>query len=215
MSEPRYSREEVDLILGRAIERERGGDELSRDQLIGVASEIGVSAESIDNAIGEIVLERRKREELVLARRNAWRGFVAHLIPYLGVNSLLAIINYLTTSFPWVLFPMLGWGIGLVSHLAAVAMPDPERVERRLERQRDRERRRQLKRQIRAGAKELEVAVGQGFATLLQAAAERVQKTPAQHSGAPQRQRVADAARGASEHEPPHDESSEERRTRR
>jgi hypothetical protein len=174
MTEQRYSREEVDAILGRAVERERGTDDLSREQLVAIAQEIGVSPESIDRAIGEIVVERSEREELVLLRRKAWRGFVAHLIPYVGVNGLLVILNLLTTRFPWAMFPLLGWGIGLLSHLWAVAAPNPELLPRRLQREHERERRRQIKRQVKAGAKELEVAVGQGVAALLHAAANRV-----------------------------------------
>lgn len=176
MPEQRYSREDVDSILGRALERERSADDLDRDQLIAVAREIGVSAESIDRAIEEVVVERQKREELALLRRQAWRGFVGHLIPYLCVNALLVVLNVLTTRFPWALFPMLGWGIGLMSHLLAVAMPNPERLARRLRRERERQTRRQLKRHVKTSAKELEVAVGQGVAALLQAAANRVQQ---------------------------------------
>lgn len=173
----RYSREEVDAILGRAVERQRNTDDLSREQLHAVAKEIGVSKEAIDRAIDEIAVERRERDELVVLRQKAWRGFIGHLIPYLCVNGLLVVINYFTTHFPWALFPILGWGIGLFSHLLAVAMPSRERLERQLQRTKDREQRQLLKRQLKAGAKELEVAVGQGVAALLQAAANRVQQS--------------------------------------
>jgi signal transduction histidine kinase len=47
-------------------------------------------------------------------------GFYAHLVSYLGVISLLAFINMLTTWFPWFLFPALGWGTGLFAHYMAV-----------------------------------------------------------------------------------------------
>ncbi len=178
MTERRYSREEVDAILGRAVERERTSDELSREQLVAIAQEVGVSATSIDRAITEITSERKDIEELARLRQNAWRGFVAHLIPYLCVNTLLVLLNFLTTRFPWALFPILGWGIGLFSHLLAVAMPNRERLERQLQRERDRkqerERRRLAKRRVDASAKELEVAFTQGAAALLQAAANRI-----------------------------------------
>jgi hypothetical protein len=29
---------------------------------------------------------------------------------------MFAIFNFLTTSFPWAIFPALGWGIGLLFH---------------------------------------------------------------------------------------------------
>lgn len=178
----RYTREEADAILGRAIERDRSNSDLSREQLVAVAREVGVSAESVDKAIEEIVIERKGREELTQLRRHAWQGFAYHLIPFVGVSTLLIILNLATTSFPWAMFPIMGWGIGLLSHLMAVAFPNPERLQRRLERRRERERRRQYRKQVRAGAKDLEVAVGQGVAALLHAAADRVNRgtAPAQ-----------------------------------
>lgn len=48
------------------------------------------------------------------------RGFLFHLVPYLAVNGMLVYLNIFSTSFPWAMFPILGWGIGLVSHYLAV-----------------------------------------------------------------------------------------------
>lgn len=178
MTERRYSRDEVDAILGRAVERERTADDLSQEQLVAVAAEVGVSASSIERAINEIASERRDSDALAQLRRDAWRGFFAHLIPYLCVNGLLVLLNLLTTQFPWAIFPILGWGIGIFSHLLAVAMPNRERLERRLERKRERERERarrlEAKRRVDASAKQLEVAFTDGAAALLQAAAQRI-----------------------------------------
>lgn len=44
------------------------------------------------------------------------RSFYGNLMAYAMVIPLLGLLNYNTTSFPWVLFPALGWGIGLVGH---------------------------------------------------------------------------------------------------
>lgn len=65
-------------------------------------------------------------------------GFRVHLRSYLIVNAGLWLIYLLTNVsalaggtnrffFPWPLFPMLGWGIGLVSHYMAVYRPQNER----------------------------------------------------------------------------------------
>jgi hypothetical protein len=178
MAERRYSREEVDAILGRAVERERSADDLTHEQLVAIAQEVGVSTAAIERAITEVTSERLDRDELAQLRHQAWRGFFAHLIPYLCVNGLLVLLNYLTTRFPWAMFPILGWGIGLFSHLFAVAVPNRERLERRLGRQRERKRERELrlqaKRRIDASAKELEAAFTEGAAALLKAAANRI-----------------------------------------
>lgn len=49
-------------------------------------------------------------------RIGAIKSFYMNLLLYCMVIPCLAILNYNTTDFPWVLFPMLGWGFGLLAH---------------------------------------------------------------------------------------------------
>ena len=42
--------------------------------------------------------------------------FYGNLLAYCLVIPALALVNYNTTHFPWVLFPMAGWGFGLLMH---------------------------------------------------------------------------------------------------
>lgn len=60
----------------------------------------------------------RKAARRVQARME----FYSHLITYLAVNALLVGIYLFTMAggYPWFIWPLLGWGIGLVSHLFAV-----------------------------------------------------------------------------------------------
>jgi hypothetical protein len=44
------------------------------------------------------------------------KSFYSHSITYVIVMSLLVVLNYYTSNFPWVIFPAIGWGIGLLSH---------------------------------------------------------------------------------------------------
>lgn len=44
------------------------------------------------------------------------KGFYGNLISYCIVIPFLMYLNYQTTSFPWVIFPILGWGFGLAAH---------------------------------------------------------------------------------------------------
>jgi signal transduction histidine kinase len=66
----------------------------------------------------------RAREEEILrrARRRAAAevGFYSHLMSYLGVMAFLALVNLLTTRYPWFVWPAVGWGIGLFAHYMAV-----------------------------------------------------------------------------------------------
>ena len=48
-------------------------------------------------------------------------GFKAHLVTYISVISFLWVIAFVTGSWHrlWPIYPMMGWGIGLVAHYFA------------------------------------------------------------------------------------------------
>jgi signal transduction histidine kinase len=72
----------------------------------------------------EIAAEAESTEEQVLRRARhraaAEVGFYSHLVSYLGVIAFLALINLVTTRYPWFIWPALGWGVGLFAHYMAV-----------------------------------------------------------------------------------------------
>src|SRR5699024_9514442 len=56
-------------------------------------------------------------EETNKEKRKKLKDFYANLTAYLLVIPFLAWINYITYSeFLWVIFPMIGWGIGIGIH---------------------------------------------------------------------------------------------------
>lgn len=62
-------------------------------------------------------------------------GLVIHATVYVAVNVLLVVVWALTwTKFPWFVFPILGWGIGLAAHAAAYhgQLSNQRRLEARL-----------------------------------------------------------------------------------
>ncbi len=47
----------------------------------------------------------------------ARKYFLIHLIVYIVVNAMLFVINMVVTpQFPWFVFPLAGWGIGIICH---------------------------------------------------------------------------------------------------
>ncbi len=44
------------------------------------------------------------------------KGFYGNLLSYCIVIPFLVVLNVNTTSFPWVIFPILGWGFGVAAH---------------------------------------------------------------------------------------------------
>ena len=64
-------------------------------------------------------------------RADAKIGFKKHLTLYIAVNLALAAINFLTSAdYLWFIWPLLGWGIGVVAHFAAVYIDDARARER-------------------------------------------------------------------------------------
>ncbi len=54
-----------------------------------------------------------------------WKGFWAHLGPYMIVITMLGFINWMTGSdYPWFLWPALGWGVGLAFHLFGIGLSE-------------------------------------------------------------------------------------------
>jgi len=66
---------------------------------------------------------RRKAEK----RAEEKVSFYIHIAIYIMVNLMLIIIWYVTARgdlsiFPWFIFPLIGWGVGLVAHGVGVFM---------------------------------------------------------------------------------------------
>jgi hypothetical protein len=69
--------------------------------------------------------ERAAQRELTDYHQLAFR---VHLGVYLAVQALLVVTWALTSAaFPWFVFPLLGWGIGLAAHYAVYSVKRRER----------------------------------------------------------------------------------------
>jgi hypothetical protein len=184
MADRRYTREEVDAILGRALGAQKDEGGMSHDELVAAAREIGVKPEDIDRAAAEVAEGKRLERETVAYRRRQWKGFLSHFVSYALVIAFLVFVNLMTSGTLWVLWPAAGWGLGLAFHLFGLLVADPEKtrhkVARREERRRERERRERKRRELAENAEELGVIVTKGLASVIGAAAERIEKSSSQ-----------------------------------
>jgi len=48
------------------------------------------------------------------------KAFKYHLAAYLLVNAVLIVINIIHHTHIWFVWPLIGWGIGIVAHASAV-----------------------------------------------------------------------------------------------
>jgi hypothetical protein len=82
----------------------------------------------------EISMEQQGAYRTAERKVEARLGFYGHLGIYILVNALLVVINFLTSpEYLWSLWPLLGWGIGLVAHMLKVfAIIDGSDLKRRM-----------------------------------------------------------------------------------
>ncbi len=89
-------------------------------QIHKTASEFSVQLPMLTKQIGSMESQKAfiedKRYKKAKEHVEAIKGFYGNLLAYCLVIPFLAWINYRTTDFPWVLFPALGWGVGVVTH---------------------------------------------------------------------------------------------------
>jgi 2TM domain len=151
-SKPSYSQNEVNEILKRALAQEAGREHvLSHDDLIEVATEVGIDRDSLDRAMAELAQEHTRAlarqgeaAEIAAERGIQLKRFGASLASLSVLNFFLYFISVRFTGGNWFVWPLLGSGALLAMRLRHVIYPydKVERRRRRFERQRERARKR-------------------------------------------------------------------------
>ena len=63
----------------------------------------------------ETTLEEYKEVYFEVYKEQRRKSFFLHLAIYILVNTISAVINFIfTPKFPWVIFPIIFWGIGII-----------------------------------------------------------------------------------------------------
>ena len=121
----RYSNEDVQEILREATIRQKDPD-ISPEQLVEIASEVGISAQTLQKA-EQAWLERQKVSQKQAKRRREFIRF--HLIPYLVVSVFLVLLNLATTPRDfWSIYPILGWGLGVTIEGSCLYSKDKQNI---------------------------------------------------------------------------------------
>jgi len=120
----KYSDADVRAIIAHALDNEAPRD-ASHEELVSIASEVGVSRESIEQAARDLDASRALDSAKLAVSGRRRRYLVAHAVSFLIVNLFLFVVNYATTPGEWwVAFPVAIWGLVLVFHaLMALSRP--------------------------------------------------------------------------------------------
>ena len=130
-SNRRYSDEEVSAIFRRALQSGGHRDTINHSELVDIARSSGISPEQLQAAI-----EEESREGDLDAAKEKWKGrhrqeFYGHLTSYCIINGFLLMVNLITgPRYLWVVWPMMGWGVGLAFHYVNTFFVADEKVER-------------------------------------------------------------------------------------
>jgi hypothetical protein len=78
--------------------------------------------------------------QLAIQQLRKKRELQAHVLAYVTVNAFIVGIWFVTgVGFFWPIFPILGWGIGLIFHIWDVYSPErmtEEKIQRQMQRMR-------------------------------------------------------------------------------
>ncbi len=134
-----FSQDEVVSVIRRALVDRTSEDATptyNLEDLLEIAAQCGVTESQVRDALVIESMEadianREREEELQLdrARRAKRRSWTNHLFTYGVVVTGLAVINSLTTSFPWSLIVAGFWAIGLIFHTRFALFPSKEALE--------------------------------------------------------------------------------------
>ncbi len=109
-----YSQEDIQQILNIAIARHHTHEELSRQQLWEIASELDISNATIQAAEQDWLEQKlvdRQRHAFSLYRR---QNFKQKLTKFAIVNIFLVSLNIIAAgSLTWSLYILLFWGLGI------------------------------------------------------------------------------------------------------
>jgi hypothetical protein len=151
-SQPRYTQDEVNEILKRALAQEAGQERvLSHDELVDIAAEAGIERAALDRAMVELAQEHsralaRKREtsEIAAERQLQLKRWGASLVSHAVLNGFLYVISAKLMGGTWFVWPLTVSGALLALKLRHVLFPydKVQRRRRQAERQREQERKR-------------------------------------------------------------------------
>lgn len=146
-----FTSDEVSAIVRRALQSQVASDSISFTDLLDIAQQSGISESALRQAIEEedTLGELERAKETWLWRRKS--AFFRHLRTYCIVNGFLFLLNVITNpgGYLWVVWPILGWGIGLAFSAAEAFFPSHDRVERGARHLLRRQQRRQTREQHR------------------------------------------------------------------
>jgi hypothetical protein len=107
-----YNPDDVQQILQIAIAQQSSSGELTRAQLLEIASDLGISASELASAEQEWLTVQGEVQERSAFRHYQQSKVKQHLTKYLIANIFLVLMDLLSGGgLGWSLYVLLGWGL--------------------------------------------------------------------------------------------------------
>jgi hypothetical protein len=126
----RYSEDEVSRIIKRALQSGDDRDTISHAELMDIADKSGVSHEALEAVLRDEDSSRELEDAKVLWLKRHRQDFHNHLRSFVIVNGVLVMMNMMTSRYPWALWPIMGWGIGLLFHASDTYFVSEDRIDK-------------------------------------------------------------------------------------
>ncbi|MFN6067057.1 MAG: 2TM domain-containing protein, partial [Pseudanabaena sp.] len=137
-----YSEEQVDQILRYALAKRTNGQNLTKQQIYEIASDMGVSEADFLVAIQEWQSQQSVRKERVEFDKYKKKSFQSNLLKYVIVNSFLVALNLFTSgSIGWAIYPLLFWGLAVALDAWVTYQTDSEEYEKQFQKWMQKQRR--------------------------------------------------------------------------
>jgi hypothetical protein len=83
-----------------------------------------------------------------------WRGVLEHVVAYIIVISALVAMNIMSSSYPWAIWPAIGWGAAVLIHVWSTAFEKEEVQDRKSRRDHRKGRRKRGVKQTKTAARQ-------------------------------------------------------------
>lgn len=130
-----YQQEEVQQILQIAIARKHDLGELTRAEVLEIATEIGVSPDDLWAAEAEWLNRSQDLQEKLIFNQARRERLRKDLIRYGIVNGFLILLNLaITHSLSWCLPILILWGLGLALNIWKTSQTEGDEYEQAFQR---------------------------------------------------------------------------------
>lgn len=144
-----YSEEQVDQILRYALAKRTNGQNLTKQQIYEIASDMGVSETDFLAAVQEWQSTQVVRKEQVEFDKYKKKSFQSNVLKYAIVNSFLVVLNLFTSgNIGWAIYPLLFCGLAVALDAWVTYQTESEEYEKQFQKWLQKQKRDRLTAQI-------------------------------------------------------------------